>query len=158
MYTTFPPLTLFLVSCFLGISADNFAQAEVEIEAIKSVITRETSSFMNVDRQGWSQTWMKTPYAYWSYADSTASSYVDGWQAINKTFDQYFRTQKPSQARITDAWIDVRVYGNGAYARFIQTLKDGIDTEVTSQVRVLEKEGGKWKIACIGVTVDYPKR
>jgi len=89
-------------SCFVlfGISADTFAQAEVEIEAIKSVITRETSSFMNVDRQGWSETWMKTPYAYWSYADSSASSFVDGWQAINKTFDQYFRTQKPSQQEL----------------------------------------------------------
>jgi len=46
--------------------------------------------------------------------------------------------------------IDVRVYGNGAYAGY-QTLKDGIDTEVTSQVRVLRKRGGKWKIALSGL-------
>ena len=152
-----PKAAFFLFSCVLGlISPDNFAQTELEIDAIKSVIIRETSSFLNVDRQRWSETWMQTPYAYWSYADSSASSYLDGWQTINKTFDEYFRTQKPSQATITDAWIEVRVYRNGAYARFTQTLKDGIDTEVTSQIRVLEKENGRWKVACVGVTVKYP--
>ena len=101
---------------------------------------------------------MQTPYAYWSYADSSASSYLDGWETIDKTFDQYFKTQKPSQARITDAWIEVRVYGSGAYVRFIQTLEDRIDTDETSQIRVLEKKDGKWKIVCVGVTAKYPKK
>ena len=151
--------TFFIVSCVLAmISADNFAQAELEKDAIKSVITKETSSFFNVDRERWSETWMQTPYAYWSFADSSASSFLDGWETIDKTFDEYFRTQKPSQAQITDAWIEVRVYGNGAYARFIQTLKDGIDTEVTSQIRVLEKKNGKWKVVCVGVTAKYPRK
>jgi len=151
--------TLCLVSCVLAmISADNFAQAELEKDAIKSVISKETTSFFNVDRQRWSEAWMQTPYAYWSYADSSASSFLDGWETIDKTFDEYFRTQKPSQAQITDAWIEVRVYGNGAYARFIQTLQDGIDTEVTSQIRVLEKKDGKWKVVCVGVTATYPKK
>jgi len=158
MCTTIPKATFFLISCVLGmISTDNFAQTDPDKEAIKYVITKETSSFFNVDREHWSETWMQTPYAYWSFADSSASSFLDGWETIDKTFDEYFRTQKPSQAQINDAWIEVRVYGNGAYARFIQTLKDGIDTEVTSQVRVLEKQNGKWKIVCVGVTAKYPK-
>ena len=140
------------------VSFDSFAQTELDKEAIKSVITKETTSFFNVDRERWSETWVQTPYAYWSFADSSASSFLDGWETIDKTFDEYFRTQKPSQAQITDAWIEVRVYGNGAYARFIQTLKDGIDTEVTSQIRVLEKQNGKWKVVCVGVTAKYPKK
>ena len=140
------------------VSFDSFAQTELDKEAIKSVITKETTSFFNVDRERWSETWVQTPYAYWSFADSSASNFLDGWETINKTFDEYFRTQKPSQAQINDEWIEVRVYGNGAFARFIQTLKDGIDTEVTSQIRVLEKHNGKWKVVCVGVTAKYPKR
>ena len=159
MSTKLPKASFFLVSCILGIiGSDSFAQTESDKEAIKSVITRETSSFFNVDREHWSQTWMQTPYAYWSFADSSAASFLDGWETINKTFDEYFRNQKPSQAQITDEWIEVRVYGNGAFARFIQTLRDGIDTEVTSQMRVLEKQNGKWKVVCVGVTAKYPKR
>ncbi|MFN7329560.1 MAG: hypothetical protein ACK5UP_08655, partial [Bacteroidota bacterium] len=57
-----------------------------DVEAIKAVIAKETSSFMNVDRKNWSDTWLKAPYAYWSYSDSTGTSFVEGWEALNKTF------------------------------------------------------------------------
>ena len=159
MRTRISSAAFFLVCCVLGlISFDNFAQAEREKDAIKSIITKETSSFMNVDRKGWSELWAQTPYAYWSYADSSASSYLDGWQTINNTFDVYFRTQKPTKAKITDEWIEVRVYKNGAYARFNQKVDDGIDTDETSQIRVLERKDGKWKVVCVSVTAKYPKK
>ena len=156
-----PKATLYLVSCVLGmISTESLAQTafEKEKEAIMAVITQETTSFMNVDRQKWSESWMQTPYAYWSFADSTGSSSLDGWSTINQTYDTYFKTQKPSKARITNNWIEVRIYKNGAYARFTQTVEDEIDTEVTSQSRVLEKKGGRWKIVCVAVAAIYPKK
>jgi len=81
---------------------------------------------------------------------------LDGWEAIHKSFDQYFLTQKPSPAKLTDQWIEIRIYGNGAYARFIQRISDEIDVEETSQVRVLEKKDGKWKIVCVSVVAKYP--
>lgn len=133
-------------------------QIEKEKEAIKALITRETSAFLNVDRKGWSESWVQSPYAYWSYGDSTGSNFLDGWENINKTFDTYFKTQKPSLARLTDLWIDIRVYGNAAYARFIQKIEDNIDVEETSQVRVLEKKDGKWKVVCVGVVAKYSKK
>lgn len=127
------------------------AQADKEKEAIKAVIVRETFSFMNVNRAQWADAWVHAPYAYWSFADSTGSSAVDGWENISKTFDGYFKTEKPSAARITQEWKDIVLYGNGAYARFTQRVEDGIDKEVTSQMRVLEKHDGKWKVVCVGV-------
>lgn len=134
------------------------AQADKEKEAIKAIITKETSSFMSVDWKNWSESWVPASYAYWSYADSTGSSYLAGWETINRTYETYFKNQKPSTARITNEWLEIRVYGNGAYARFIQRSVDEMDTEETSQVRVLEKKDGKWKVVCVSVVASYPKK
>ena len=147
-------LLIFLLG-FLPVFA--WAQADKEKEAIKAVIIKETTSFMNVDRKNWSEAWLHTPYAYWSYSDSSGSSFVEGWEAINKTFDNYFKTQKPSKSKITDEWIEVRVYGNGAYVRFVQKSADNIDVDETSQVRVLEKKDGKWLVVHVGVVAKYSK-
>lgn len=133
------------------------AFAQTDKDAIKAVIAKETQSFMNVDRKNWAETWHQAPYSYWSYSDSTGTSFVEGWEALNKTFDEYFRTQKPSKAKITNEWIEVRVYGNGAYARFVQKVDDEIDRDETSQIRVLEKKDGNWKVICVGAVAKYPK-
>jgi hypothetical protein len=133
-----------------------FGQAK-DIEAIKAVISKETSSYFNVDYKNWSETWVKAPYSYWSYSDSTATSYVEGWEALNKTFASYFKVSKPSRAIISHEWKEIRVYGNGAYARFIQKVKDDIDRDETSQMRVLEKTKDGWKVICVGAIAIYPK-
>ncbi len=148
-----------LLIFLLGLmTACAWAQADKEKDAIKAVIIKETSSFMNVDRKNWSESWLHTPYAYWSYSDSTGSSFLDGWEAINKTFDTYFQAEKPSKSKITYEWIEVRVYGNGAYARFIQKSADSIDIDETSQVRVLEKKDGKWRLVYVSVVEKYQKK
>lgn len=120
--------------------------AQKEQDLIKAVIEKETQSFFRVDRKGWEESWLKTPYAYWSYSDSTGTSYVEGWDQLTKTFDDYFKTAKPNQAKITNQWIEIRLYGTGAYARFIQRVQDDMDRDETQQMRVLEKgktENGK---------------
>lgn len=150
--------TLLLVIVIAGsASISALGQSQQDKEAIKAVIARETNSFYKVDYKSWSETWHKVPYAYWSYSDSTGTSFVEGWDALNKTFDEYFKTQKPSNAVVENEYIDIRVYGTGAYARFIQRVKDQIDRDETSQIRVLEKKDGKWKVICVGAVAKYPK-
>jgi len=130
-----------------------------EIAAIKEVIAKETDAFFGVNKQGWADCWLQVPYVYWSYSDSTATSFVQGWdgdKGLFKTFDNYFKTAKPSKAMITRDWIDVKVYGNGAFARFFQNVKDEIDHDITSEVRVLEKKDGKWKMIFVGAIAKYP--
>jgi hypothetical protein len=128
-----------------------------DIAAIKAVIAKETQSFFSVDRKNWEDCWWSVPYAYWSYSDSTSTSYIEGWEGLRKTFDSYFKTAKPSNAEIVNEWIDVRVYGNGAYVRFVQKVKDEIEHDETSQVRVLEKKDGKWKVICVDAIARYAK-
>jgi len=131
--------------------------AQNDKEAIKAVIEQETASFMNVDYKTWSSLWLKVPYAYWSYSDSTGTNYTEGWDNLNKTYAQYFKTAKPSKGEITHDWIEIRIYENGAYAYFIQKIADDIDHEETSQMRVLEKKDGKWKLVCVGAIAKYPR-
>jgi hypothetical protein len=128
-----------------------------DISAIKAVIARETQSFFSVDRKGWEDCWWKVPYAYWSYSDSTSTSYIEGWDGLDKTFDKYFKTSKPSRAEIINEWIEIKIFGSGAYVRFVQKVKDEIEHDETSQVRVLEKKDGQWKVICVDAIARYAK-
>jgi hypothetical protein len=143
--------------------------AQDEKAAIKAVIEKETSSFFNLDRKGWEETWLQMPYAYWSYSDSTGTSFIEGWDAVSKNFSEYFKTQVPnrtidvahqannSDIKIDRIWKEIRVYGTGAYAQYTQKVKDDkIYRDETSQVRILEKKNGKWKIVCVGAIAKYP--
>ncbi len=151
---------LFWLVCFSLTAQDDKA-------AIKAAIEKETLSFHKVDRKSWQDSWLQVPYAYWSYSDSTGTSFVEGWDGINKTFDTYFKTQIASRqidvARqgeslsIERTWKEIRIYKNGAFAQYIQKVNDKlINRDETSQIRILEKKDGKWKIVYVGIIAKYP--
>lgn len=147
-------IVLFILVCFAPASL--LAQA-ADIAAIKELIGKETEFFFSVNKQAWAECWWKVPYAYWSYSDSTSASYIEGWNGLEKSFESYFKTAKPSKAQITNEWIEVKVYGTGAYVQFVQKVKDEIERDETNQVRVLEKKDGKWKIICVVAIARYAK-
>jgi hypothetical protein len=153
-------MLLALVSCN---SSDN---ATNEIDAIKAAIENETRSFYKVDKSNWDASWVQGPHAYWSYSDSTGTSFIEGWENINKNFDSYFKTQvanrnidvaKPGTDLTIDRnWQEIKIYGNGAYVRYTQKVKDDqIDRDETSQIRVLEKVDGVWRVAYVGIIAKY---
>ncbi len=158
---------LFLAGLFSLMISSLAAQDAKEVAAIKAVIEKETQSFFSVNRKDWEDSWLQTPYAYWSYSDSTGTSFIEGWAGIKKSFDEYFTTHKASRqidvahqssaVKIDRSYQSIRVYGNGAYVRYTQHVKDDIDRDETSQVRILEKKDGKWKIVCVGAIASYPK-
>ena len=142
------------------------AGAQADKEAIKAVIEKETTSFFNVNRKDWDDSWIHESYIYWSYSDSTGTNFLEGWSAISKYFDEYFKTQVPTRVidvahntgvTINRTWKEIRIYGNGAFVRYDQQVKDNkIHFDETSQVRVLEKKDGKWKVVCVSVIAKYP--
>lgn len=174
--TTIPPQALmktFFICCVLACmpAAAVFSQdkaADREKIAIRRVIEAETDAFVNIDQKAWEATWADVPYAYWSYADSTGTTYVEGWKNITRFFDAYFRTAQPSRTidvarpegskiKIERDWIEIRVYGSGAFTRHTQRVSNGkIHIDETSHVRVLEKKDGQWKIICVIVIASYP--
>lgn len=160
-------LTATFATVIVGLIAFT-AAAQDDKAAIKAIIEKETQTFFNADRKGWEETWVHSPYAYWSYSDSTGTSFVEGWEALTKNFDEYFRTQvsnrsidvahQSNKLAIDRVWKEIRVYGNGAFVHYIQRVKDGaVERDETSQIRILEKgKDGKWKVACVGAIASYP--
>ncbi len=158
-------IRIFCVCVLLGLQFDVAAQKKnKDVEAIKALIERETKAFFEIDYKTWADSWAHTPYAFWSFADTTDVNSFSGWNQIEKGFAEYFRTSKPSTARIEREWLglEVRIFGNGAYVRFNQHVKDDSERPAQAEVRVLEKIDGLWKIVCVSVIAlekdNQPKR
>jgi hypothetical protein len=134
----------------LLISIGSYGQKK-DIDAIKALIERETKAFFDIDKATWSSSWVHEPYVFWSFADTTDVNSFSGWQAIDQGFSDYFRTAKPSKATIDRTWHDIKVFGNGAYARFTQKVNDNSRRPPQAEIRVLEKVKGEWKIVCVSV-------
>jgi hypothetical protein len=142
------------VICFLAPVITSVAQEDKE--AIKQIIAKETIAFLNVDYKKWSDCWLKVPYAYWSYSDSTTISRTESWDLMDKTFADYFKNARPSSGKVSNEWIEFRIYDGGAYVRFTQKVMDEYETTETSQIRILEKKEGQWKVVCVWAIARYP--
>jgi hypothetical protein len=149
-----------LIALFLMAACPAMAQAPTKGKApgtpsdeaqIRQLIERETKAFFEIDYATWASCWAHVPHAFWSFADTTDVNYFSGWDNINRGFANYFRTSKPSTATIDREWISIKIYGNGAYARFIQLVNDNSMRPPQEEVRVLEKINGVWKIVCVSV-------
>jgi hypothetical protein len=142
---------IFCVCLLVCSTVSTIAQKNNDVEAIKALIERETTAFFEIDYNTWASSWAQTPYAFWSFADTTDVNSFSGWQNINAGFTEYFQTARPSKAKIERNWLDIKVYGNGAYARFTQHVSDNTARPPQAEVRVLEKIKGNWKIVCVNV-------
>src|SRR5690242_10546287 len=91
---------------------------DAEKEAIKRVVMLESESYLSVDMETWKTTWAPVSYAYWSFSDKGGTQFIDGWEEIQRTFESYFKEQKPSRSKLSYTWKEIRVYGTGAYMRF----------------------------------------
>ena len=133
------------------------AQDDKEKNAIKAAIEKETKAFFETDQKSWIESWVHAPYAYWSVSDTTGVSTYEGWKAIEIGFNDYFVTSKPSSAKIDRKWHEIRVYGNGAYARFVQYTTEAGVTVAEDELRILEKQNTQWKIVLVGVMKGMKK-
>jgi hypothetical protein len=159
-------LLAFVVVAFAACTTSNSSNGPAEMEAVKAAIEQETNAFYKVDRAAWESSWVQANHAYWSYSDSTGTSYIEGWENIAKNFESYFKTQvanrnidvaKPATELVIERanW-EIRLYDGGAYARYTQKVKDNqIDRDETSQIRVMEKKDGVWKVAYVGIIAKY---
>lgn len=118
---------------------------------IKAIIEKETKAFFEIDQKTWASLWVHEPYAFWSFADTTDVNSFSGWENINKGFNSYFKTSKPSTANIKRNWHHVKIQGNMAYIRFTQQVTDDSNRPPQAEVRVMEKVNGEWKIICVSV-------
>ncbi len=130
--------------------------AQSDEEAIKRVIEKESTAYLNVDYKTWAETWVQAPHAYWAYTDISGTRFLEGWDAMKTSLAGYFKTAQPSSGEITNQWLEVRVYETGAYVRFTQMVTDGTDRTETTQIRVLEKKDSQWRVVCMQATDRTP--
>jgi hypothetical protein len=145
---------LTLMAAVTCLSLTLSAQKMSDEEAIKAVIERETKAYFSIDYDNWIDSWSHVPYAYWSYADDNGINYFEGWKAIETGFADYFVTSKPTSTEVERVWEDLRIYKDGAYARFKQTvITNGNRGPVQTEIRVLERDpkDKEWKIVLVGV-------
>ena len=141
------------MAAVLLLSLSATAQKTTDEEAIKAVIEQETKAYFSVDYDNWINSWSHVPYAYWSYADTAGLNHFAGWKAIEIGFNDYFITTRPSRIEIDRTWEHLRIYKDGAYARFRQAvITNGVRGPEQTEIRVLEKNKDKqWKIVLVGV-------
>ena len=142
------------MAAVLLLSSPLVAQKITDEEAIKAVIERETKAYFTIDYDNWMDSWSHVPYAYWSYADNNGINDFEGWKAIEIGFSDYFVTTKPIVIDVERTWEDLRIYKDGAYARFKQrVITNGVEGPEQTKIRVLERDrkDKQWKIILVGV-------
>lgn len=150
-------VTLFLILTILSVDAQSKKSKSSEASSpndeaiIKSIIEKETKAFFEIDQKTWVSLWAHVPYAFWSFADTTDVNSFSGWEEINAGFDNYFKTSKPSTAKIARDWHHIKIHGNFAYIRFTQRVTDDSIRPAQAELRIMEKINGDWKIVCVNV-------
>lgn len=140
----------------LGIEMDSALQADRT--AILQLIEAETAAFWNKDLTGWMQCWVQEPYVRrWGWWSARGGMTVrDGWdQQIERMRMLMAANPKRnrSAALVRRERIVMRIVDEMAWVTFDQRAPDTADgmdiAGLSHEMRILEKHGGVWKIACL---------
>ena len=127
-----------------------------EAARILDVVNAETRAALGRDYQGWRSHWVHEPYVVKTYvnvADGTGSE-TRGWEAVDAFVGAYIREHpvpEPPPPPVEDA--DVRLYGDGAWVSY---EVDDADQGRKRESRLMERVGGRWRIAAMHTTVYGP--
>jgi hypothetical protein len=130
-----------------------------EKAAILEVIDRQAATFWAKDFQGWADTWVHAPHVRrlgWSEPGGVVS--VEGWDAIGAGMKKSMTdnpTPNPTPAKLVREHLNFRIHGDVAWVTFeqhgVSTGESRFDMPgLSHETRILEKHGGKWKVAYLG--------
>lgn len=136
-----------------------------EKKAILAALEQETDCFYKRDYDCWKAAWVQADYVFqaWNNADGTFDSSV-GWQQVDARIGKYIR-EHPLQAGMNTFHPKVerrnmvfKFYGdNMVYMTWDQYNSDEEvkNYMLSKEIRLLEKQGGKWKIVNVAAFWDY---
>ena len=148
---------LFLFTVFLVCSCQKKSDMEKEKEAIKSVIEAELKASFYGDYESWKDFFAHEPNTFCFHSDrGNCNSWV-GWEEIRTEAKNFIRPERTA-GRIYEGYYDysVRICEESALATFktkmiVIQISDTYDCEITgTEMRVLEKQDGQWKITYLG--------
>lgn len=137
---------------------DALTRADEE-EAIKRVLLAETDFFFARDYDGWASTFVKEPGAIqiWNNGDGSYTHSV-GWETISKNVKAFMESHpEPNTTTLWRENFAFRHYGDAAFVTFDKYMGDRETTKPIKEIRVVEKQGGGWRIVCVAAFIDYMK-
>ncbi|HEX2532429.1 MAG TPA: hypothetical protein VHK69_01765 [Chitinophagaceae bacterium] len=152
-------LSLLSFVLLLGACRSNArTSAPNEIEAIRSVIARETEAYYRQDFDAWRATYVDSPYfrsyGYWEGYPEKVRVY-NGFDSLKRFKQEQFRQNKTYWVGSTEERSNenFRIYPNVAWYTFEQVSYEKDTRRVLGrsvETRILEKHRGQWKIAYLG--------
>jgi tetratricopeptide (TPR) repeat protein len=133
---------LLCVACTFSISQKAIGQ-DSEKQKILQVLKTEQDSYVNKNKQAWSNTWVHSDKVRMTAFSSSWFYEGIGWDSISANRAEHFSTPvKKEQNKVVRSDFDVMIKGPLAIVDFVQ--KDSLLS--TNQTAVLEKQGKEWKI------------
>lgn len=147
--------------CANGQAAFNEA---AEKKAVLATLEQETACFYQRDYACWKETWAQTAYVFqaWNNADGTYDSSV-GWQQVDERIGKFIRENPvqgggSSHPKVERRNMVFKFYGdNAVYMTWDQYNSDREvkNYKLSKEVRLLEKQNGRWKIVNVSAFWDY---
>ena len=133
-----------------------------EVNAIMATVEKETSSFYARNYNNWKDTYVQSNYAFqaWNNDDSTIDART-GWNEIDwelKKYMEKYPEEVTSHPRVERRNLICTFYGQSL--AFLTWDQYNSDKELmnywhSKEVRLMEKQDGHWKIACLSAFWDY---
>ena len=126
-----------------------------EEAAVQQVIDNETKAYHEANMAVWGSNWATTPYIERQdekLRKLANTPYLKG-QALQKGYEDFGKTHKPTGLTSTVSDYESHVVGNMAWATFTQEDKksDGSVGQKQRSLRILEKINGQWNIVLLSV-------
>lgn len=151
MYKTLLLTSVLVFSVSFGNSQNS--RFDKDERAIQQVIEDESKYFWARDFKNWQKQWIHKPYVVWSAASDAGVRQYHGWKAWEKEVMGLFAESPdpmPYDNVVKKENYVFRIYENGAWVSFEQ-FNEGIHSYET---RIMEKNGGKWRIAAVQLFYD----
>jgi len=120
---------------------------EKEKRAIMESLRNETKAACQRDYEAWKSFWVQHPKISKTYMnfDENTFSEMNGWKEVDDFVRTYIEEHpEPVTPPAQPEELDLRLYGTGAWVSF-DILDEG--QGLKRETRLMEKEGGIWKIA-----------
>jgi hypothetical protein len=135
------------------------AQSQADREAITRVVMDETDRFFARDFEGWAETFVQVPAAtqVWNNNDGSYTHRM-GWETISARVREFMKNNPaPDRTSMARENFNIRHYGDAAFVTFDKYLGDRQTVKPIREIRVVERQGGAWKIVCVAAFIDHLK-
>jgi hypothetical protein len=132
-------------------------QSKADEQAIKAVLLAETDFFFARDYEGWAGTFGQAPGAIqiWNNKDGSYTHAL-GSETISKNVRAFMKEHpEPDTTPLFRDNFTFQHFGNAALVTFDKYMGDRKKAKPIKEIRVVEKQDGKWKVVCVAAFSNH---